>query len=215
MKDYNQIYEGVSSKPSDVKLASLGSSFGSIDELADRFRSFYKETHPILFDIMVKQVWLEQNFLWNGTRLSRTGNGVVIDQTYSYFLKYIVGITQKPVTTLAIFVAITKYFDDFFPNFSNHDPFKEPEYFKYPYKNVTLDFLFFVQNYHDKIKLLEEAEKRIMKVGEFIDWATSVALSYMDEKGNEVYRMACSRDFMPYLTKIEKGNDLSKIYGTK
>jgi hypothetical protein len=112
-----------------------------------------------------------------------------------------VGISQKIVTTDFVYTSIRTYFNDFFPNFTDHDPWKEPEYFKYPYKHVTLDFLMFVYQYHDRLKLLEEADERGMNIREFLDWAKDKALDYNIEVGKQIYEIK-RHSFSPYIKKI-------------
>ena len=203
MKQRPKIYENVSRDPSKKFISGIGSSLGSVDELVLRFRSFYKEAYLILFDLIVKQVWLEQKFLYNGVRRKRSMNGYGLDWIYSYFMKSVVGISQKPLTTCFIFTVVPTYFNDFFPNFSDHDPFEEPEYFKYPYKNVSLDHLLFVYQHHERLEMLAEAEKRSMNIKDFTDWAANQGLSCRDEKGEEMYSIV-RYSFLPYFKKIKK-----------
>jgi len=209
MKQYPKVYEDISRKPSENVLNSIGSSLGSVDELASSFRTFYKEAHLVLFNFIVKQIWLEQHFLYNGSRRgSRSSNGFTTDWAFAYFMKSIVGISQKPLTDGLIFVAIPTYFADFFPNFSDYNPFVEPEYFKYPYKHLTLDHLSFVYHCHDRLEILEEAERRSMKIGDFVNWASNHALSSLDEEGGQMYDI-CRYDFAPFVRRLNK----KKKYG--
>lgn len=188
MKHYPKANEDVSRKPSDVLLSNIGSLDGSVDELAGRFRSFYKDAHTSLFDMMVKEAWLEQRFVYAGVRRARSGNGYGIDWAFSYFFQAIVGISQKPLTAGPFFLIIPTYFKDFFPNFSDHDPFTEPEYFKYPYKHITLDHLAYVYQLHNRMEMLDEAEKRSMNIKEFTDWAANWAFSYAYERSPVLFR---------------------------
>jgi len=200
MKFCPKKHENISRMPSEKMIANISSSCGTVSELALQFRNFFKEAHSQLFDIMVKEIWLEQQLLYQGARRNRSGNGYGADWTYSYFIKNMVGISQKPVTSGTVFISIPTYFGDFFPNFSDHNPFEEPDYFKYPYKHITLDHLMFVYQYENRLELLEEADKRQMQIGEFYDWATNIALSDEDEKGNQVYSLK-RHSFIPYIKK--------------
>jgi hypothetical protein len=200
MKQFPKIYEDISRKPSDKIISNISSSFGSVEDLASKFRSFFKEAHLAFFDIIVKQVWLEQKFIFHGTRRNRNSNGYGSDWAYSYFMRSIVGISQKPLTINFIFRTTPTYFKDFFPNFSDHDPFEEPEYFKYPYKHVNLDHLTFVYQYHDRLELLDEAEKKLMNSAEFSNFAANHALSYRDDSGKQIYSIVRS-SYIPYIKK--------------
>lgn len=204
MKHYPKIYQDLSRLPSKKICSSIGSSAGSVDELAALFRNFYKEAYPILFDLIVKQVWLEQKFLYNGARRAgRFANGNTPDWAFSYFMKSIVGISQKPLTTGFIFVSLPSYIPDLFPTFSDHNPFEEPEFFKFPYKNITIDHMMFCYQYHDRIEMLKEADEKVMNIKEFMDWATNHVLSYNKDKSKEIYSI-CRHSFFPYIKRNKK-----------
>lgn len=207
MKHYPKRYEDIFSiNPKDTKPNKIGTRSGSIDELALKFRSFYKTVHPLIFDMMVKQTWLQMQFAYNGAPLNRTSNnGYAHDWAYGYFMKFIVGISQKPITLSFLFTTLTSYFADFFPDFLNHDPFLEPEYFKYPYKHVTLDFLIFVHMCDDRLEMLAEAEKREMKYVEFCNWVINQVLCYNDDIGEDRYAVTANQQGQPYIRDSSVG----------
>lgn len=180
MKNYLKVNEDLFKERPNV-IGKMGSTTGSTDELAVRFRSFYRGAYPILFDMIVKEVWLEQHFLYNGRRRLRSQNGHWIDAAFSYFMNAVVGISQRPITTGEVFTIIPTYFKELFPNFTDHDPFEEPEYFKYPYKHVTLDQFLLVHQCHNRMEMLDESEKRNMNSREFINWVTNWITCYSDE----------------------------------
>ena len=205
MKQYPKIFQDLAKKPSKKMILKMGSSLGSIDSLAIMFKEFYRETHAVIFNILVKEVWLEQKFLYDGVRRNGRGrNGVAIDKCFSYLVKGMAGISQKPITIGHFFVSVPTYFIDFFPKFSDYNPFEDLEYFKYPYKHITLDHLSFVYQCHNRLELLEEAESRHMKIWDFENWAANYALSYRDKKGNQLYEMSRADGFVPYIRKINK-----------
>lgn len=203
MKQYLKRYDDVSRrwKRGSLLLQNIGSSLGTAEELALKFRTFYKEAHLLLFDMLVKEVWLEQKFLYAGARRKgRSGNGMAADSAFSYFTKSMVGISQKALTDGMTFVAVPTYFKDFFPNFSDHDPFLEKEYFKYPYQHITLDHLLYVYQCDNRLELLKEAEDKRMSILDFYNWASNWAYSYNNEVGENIYVMTRS-DFIPYIKK--------------
>lgn len=203
MKTYPKEYADISRQPSDAFISRIGSSLGSADDLAVRFRSFYREVHPILFDFIIKHAWLEQHFLFNGMRrVKRSGNGNILDWAFSYFMKALVGISQKPLTDGIFFSSVQTYIKDFFPNFTDHDPFEEPEFFKYPYKHVTLDHLAFVYQCHNRLELLDEAEKRSMNIRDFMNWATNWMFCYNNDVDNDGKEYCLVRfSFIPYIKR--------------
>ncbi|MFA5444994.1 MAG: hypothetical protein WC262_08520 [Bacteroidales bacterium] len=205
MKHYKKTYEDVyHAEVDDVRLARMGSLLGSPEKLAEKFRAFYKDFHESFFGYVVKQVWLEQHFSYNGVRRSRRSqNGYVGDWAFSYFMKMIVGYSQKPLTVNFLFTAIATYLKDFFPDFLNHDPFAEPEYFKFPYENITLDHLFFVYMVDNRLELLEEAEKKKMSFFDFANWATNAVFCYNDDVNKDVYVLTNNRFFWAHLKKLK------------
>lgn len=202
MKHYPKTYKNLSSDLSPGIIAHTGSTLGSVVNLANNFKLFYKKAYDDLFEMIVKYVWLEQHFSYNGVRrVKRCRNGHAHDRAFSFFMNGIVGINQKPVTTSQVYSAVPSYLNDFFLDFLEHDPFKEPEYFKFPYKNITLDFLLYVYQCDDRLELLKEADERGMKSKEFIDWATNYVLCYNDDVGKDVYKIN-RHSFCPYIKKI-------------
>lgn len=202
MKIYPRVYEPISRKPSPVTLSHMGAAEGSLDDLARRFKKFYRQAHVTLFDMYVKQIWLESKYRYNSTRRTkRSGNGYMLDWSLAYFFNTVVGISQKPLTTGFYNTAIPNYFEELFPNFSDHDPFTEPKYFKFPYKHVTLDHMLFVYQHHERLEMLAYAEKKHMRYTDFIDWATNQALCYNDEMQEVVYQLS-RHSYIPYLKKV-------------
>lgn len=203
IKLYPKASENLSKDPSQKILENIGSSFGTPAELAAMFRSFYRSAHPVLFDMIVKEVWLEQKFLYGGVRRGRRSkNGYGADWAFNFFMTGDVGISQKPLTTGAVFITVPTYFKDFFPNFSDHNPFEEPEYFKFPYSHVTLDFLLIVYQHDERIQMLDYAEQTKMNIREFCNWSANQAMSYNAEKGEEVYSLK-RNSYIPYIRKAK------------
>lgn len=218
MKIYKKKDQNLSKRPSEETIAKMGSTLGSIDELARRFQKFYRKAHVLFFEWMVNEVWLEQKFTYGGVRRNgRSGNGYTADSVFAFFMRAVVGISQKPFTAGFFFIAIPTYFKDFFPNFSDHDPDDEPEYFKYPYKHVTLDHLAFVYQVHNRLELLDWAEEHAMTIHDFENWATQQCFAYNDEEnisytyyyrdGREEemprYKMWRWSSFVPYIRDMK------------
>lgn len=189
MKHYPKIHEDILNNW-DVLGKYVGSATGSIEDLANRFRSFYNEAHREIFMHIVKEVWLEQQILINGKkRLKRMGNGIFEDLCYGKFTKYQIGISQRVLTSSTIFHPVATYLIDFFPDFLKNDPFAEPEKYEFPYKNITLDFLYFVHMVDDRLDLLKHAEDKKMKYAEFVNWTINWVNCYNLEKGKDIYEI--------------------------
>lgn len=180
----------------DGVLKNLSSSYPeSTDELLKLIKPYLWESHRAFFDMVVRYKWYERSFLYKGKRLNPDGNGVILDKAVSFLTSSRTGVTRKLFSTGYYPGMIGSYLEDFFPNFSDHNPIQEPEYFKFPYKNLNLDHLFFVRLCHDRIEMLEEAERLAMPYIDFANWAYRRALCYNDEVGETVYMMATASVF--------------------
>ena len=180
---------------------------GTIDELISGFKDFYKEAHRSLFASFVKEVWLEQQIIYRDERrVKRVGNGKERDVGFGQFMKIAVGTSQRVLTANFCFTPVSTYFIDFFPEFLFHNPFKNPEKYKYPYENITLDHLLFVYQMDNRLEMLDEAEKKGMSYAEFINWATNWALCHNDDIGEDFYTLASGHAKWPYIrnNKLER-----------
>jgi len=212
MKQYPKTYGNISKDLPKTIYSRLGSAYGSIDDLVDLFRVFYKEAHPLIFSIIVKEMWCEQQVTYNGVRRTRRhGNGVTIDGAFSKFLRMNIGATQKPLTTGIAFTAIASYIPDFFPKFIDFNPFTEPEYFKFPYKNIFLDHLMFVSKVHNRMEMLEYAEKTSMPIDDFQNWSYNWVMNYNEETGVEMYGIDRGRrSWVPTIIRNNKVHSKKK-----
>lgn len=202
LKIYPKDSEPAASELSQDVINKLGSSYGTLDETIPIFRSFYKESFLSVFDILVKHVWLNQHLTYDGVRKKRGSNGFYPDKAFSFFANALVGINPRLLTGSSLFRSVVPYLKDFFPNFSDHDPFLEPEYFKYPYSHVTLDFLYVVYKHDDRIAMLDYAEEKKMNIREFVDWVLNYVRFENSERGTDVYLIKRNRDnFLPTVFK--------------
>ena len=204
-KIYNQINEPVATKLSDSFIGKIGANGMSLPELVGCFRSFYKESYPVLFEMVVKQVWLEQKVTFNNVRrYKRNGNGFSVEKAFSFFMTGMVGVGQKALTNNQILFSVVSYFKDFFPNFSDHNPFEEPEYYKYPYEYITPDFLYVVRDHDHRLEMLKYAEEKKMTIREFVEWAVNQITCENLDFGEEVYSIARNRSYFIYIKKNKK-----------
>lgn len=205
MKEYTKQYEDIyTSIEGDPRTEGITSTFGSSKELAVKFRDFYYDAHRQIFNNVVKHVWLEQQFVFKGTRRQRRyGNGQKVDWAFGYFMHSEVGISQKPVTMNYCFTAIVSYLPQLFPSFLDHDPFAEPEYYAYPFKHVTLDHMFFVYQMEERMEMLKVAEERHMKFSTFANWAVNQAFCVNDELGDIKYALGSSGYMWPRIKNVK------------
>lgn len=178
-----------------------------LEGLTVRFKDFYKVAHLSIFDTTVKQIWLEQQLNAGGLRRTkRRGNSHYADLSFGKFTKISVGISHRVLTANFCFTPVATYLIDFFPDFLLNDPFKNPEKYQYPYKNVTLDQLVFVYQMDQRLDLLEESERRRMSYAEFINWAINWALCYNDDIGKVQYKLMGGKLNWSYIKNLRLKN---------
>jgi hypothetical protein len=206
MKLYPKKYEDISCiRIKHEQLDRVGARTGTVIDLVNTFKSFYKETSKVLFDIIIKQVWLELQMTFDKKiRLSRVGNSYHEDKAYGLFMKSMVGTNQKIITGNNMYTIVASYLPEMFPDFLSHNPFFEPEYYVYPFEHVTLDFLAFVQKHHQRLEMLQYAEEREMSIMDFENWATNQAYCYNEEIDEEVYLLSTRVNGWKYIRKMNE-----------
>lgn len=204
MKEYPKTYEDISTDKMRACLKDVEPVSGTYAELIKKFRTFFRSAHLALFDIIMKQIWMETQFKYKGSRrLHYMSNGFTPDGIYRFFMVNEVGISQKVISMYFLHGPLATYIVDFFPEFLKHDPFTEPQYFKYPYKHVTLDFLLFCYQCHDRLEMLDYAEKKKMTFHEFMNWGANHALSYNEELEKDMYMMSEFKSGMSYIHRLD------------
>lgn len=167
-------------------LERIDSTYGSLDDLTLAFRDFAKGAHRTFFDLVIRHLWLEQQFTFNGTRRQRRyGNGHEFDAAFAFYMRSVVGFTPKLITRHPFSPVIASFIKDFFPKFKEGNPFKEPEKYLFPYKNLSLDHLYFVYQWDERIEMLEHAEKMAMTYSDFANWAHNHVRCYNKERGDD------------------------------
>lgn len=178
MRHHPKQYENISKfAPKAKSIADMGSRSGTLDDLIATYRNFYKSAHIALFDLSVRHVWLEHQYTYRGlSRGKATEQGYFPNKVYGYFMKNIVGVSHKPLTENLYFTSMASYFSAFFPKFYEHNPFEETGYFKFPYKNISIDHMSFVYQCEERLDMLAHAESLSMTYGDFRDWAMNHVL---------------------------------------
>lgn len=146
--------------------------------------------------------------VYQGRRRKRRKNGFREDSSFGWFMKSLVGVSQKPIVANMCFTATATYIKEMFPDFLNQSPFKNPEYYKYPFEHVTLDHMFFVYHCEDRMEMLQYAEDKKLNYLDFVNWATNHVMCYNDEIGQERYSLSSAKYMWPYI----KNNSYSKTW---
>jgi len=123
-------------------------------------------------------------------------------------MKAVVGVSQKPIVANMAFTAVATYLKELFPDFLVKSPFKDPEYYKYPFEHVTLDHVFFVYQCEERMDMLKHAEEEELSIIDFVNWATNHVLSYNEDVGKEIYTLTTAKYMWPYI----KNNTYSRTW---
>jgi len=162
----------------------------STDGYAALLRESYQEMERRVFDSMVKCVWLERRFKYGGQWRRRPNqHGFYLDWSFGVFMRRIVGHDNRMFTSGSgsyTAARIVTYFDDFFPNFMERNPFEEKH--EFPYSSIGLGHLMVVHQMRDvRLDLLRVADERGMPYAEFLDWVLNWILCHNEELSKDRY----------------------------
>lgn len=176
MKEYKKIYEDHARREASLKKCNIDwvetlqgiGPYEYIKNIRKSVLEFQKDS----FDHMVKFYWLSWQYVYAGTEKRKArGNGFWMDGSWGLFMRNHVGLEHFIITQNRMNGALSTYFEDFFPDFTDRDPFKEK--MEYPYKHVTLEFLLSVYQMPERLDLLKIAEDRKMSYLDFIDYVAN------------------------------------------
>jgi hypothetical protein len=176
MDNQNRTYDRIFSVDNDSKHTLDESKIGAIgmskEEYERQFRKFLNESFTRLFDDVVRISWFRRIFMCHGkkTIYPIQKNPMNYNTIFVKHLRRIIGKDIQILTRSRYFSKIEGYFKDFFPGFTDGNPFTNPEYYKFPYKNITVDFLIPVNQLNDRLTLLKEADEQNMSYAVFLDY---------------------------------------------
>ena len=207
MKNYPKTYEDVYTSEKSLRACQpwkIGTDNGmDKDEYQELFKKTIRKFQDDIFDGLVKIYWLRRRFAYNGRHRAKDyGNSVGPDRAYSVFVRNRIGYEPKTITVPEIFPRIISYFNDFFPEFFEKNPFEEE--YKYPYKYVTIDFLGVVYQMEERLELLEQAEKEKMGYAEFLDYINNYINCYNEDVGYDHFVYLNDRWHTPHVSIMKK-----------
>ena len=182
------------------------------------FKDFLKSFYEDLFLQCVKLSWLRRKFTYNGHAAkmpvyasTRYWNGMFVR-----FLRKYVGHDIQVITKSYFFPKLeTYYFDEFFPEFMYENPFKNPDYYKFPYQNISLEYLTTVYQLDDRFGLLEEANLQKMSYAVFLDYVLNHVNTENELLGRERYFLTQSFSrYQPYFFR-DSDKNFRPIKGSK
>jgi hypothetical protein len=192
-KTYEDVFSSdLPSNKNSIKTEHIKIDVMETEEYCLLFKSFLKDFYTRLFDDCVKLSWLRRKFTYAGQRAkmplyssSRMYHGKFI----KYLRRYI-GHDIQVVTKGYFYTKLeTYYFDTFFPGFEEGNPFTNPDYYKFPYENITFEYLTTVYQLDDRFDLLKEADKRGLNYAEFLDYVLNHTLSENERLGRDRYHL--------------------------
>ena len=199
MKSHPKTYEDVfsSDHPSNtVKLVidQVSAYQMEMEEYVPLFKNFLKDFYLSLFNGGVRLAWLRRKFVYYGSRTKYPipRNSPRFNVAFVKFLRRNIGIDLQIVTKSKFFSKIETYFEDFFPDFDEGNPFENPNYYKYPFENVSIDFLVVVWQLDDRIELLRLAEEQKMDYAKFVDYVINHIYCENDLLGKKRYVVKAS-----------------------
>ena len=205
-KNYKREYEKVFTnedaikKKCDIDKVSVYNDVLPINEYQNLYKEAIADLRKGVFDPLVKATWLSRQFCYRGKRRTRTkGNGFMLDSAFGLYTRNYVNFDSRLLTRSVPFRSVATYFDDFFPNFSEGNPFKEE--YVYPYKYMSLECLIVVYQMDERLDLLREGEKAKMPYTKFVDYVLNYISCFNEEHG-DTYLFTFSHVYLPYIKKI-------------
>lgn len=175
-----------------------------VDEYISTFTEFLRDFYNNLFLDCVKLSWLRRKFIYYNNKISLPAykNSFIVTNAFVKFLRRVIGKDIQIITKGPFFTKLESYyFDEMFPDFEEGNPFKNPDYYKFPYKNISLDYLLVIYQLDDRFEILKEADEKKMNYAEFLDYVINHIYSEND-------RLKKDR----YIFKINKNNTKKTHY---
>ena len=209
MKIYPKRFENVFSEDHIYKgrydFSKISIKEMELDDYARFFGALLKKFSDELFLFYVKATWLKKRFFYNGKQIEAKGpSGGALDYVFSRFLRRVVGSDTQFFTRDFLYPKISSYFKDFFPGFNEGDPFKNEDFYKFPFKNITIEFSAVVYQLDDRIRLLKYADEQKMTYAKFLDFIINQIYSINEEIGRDRYIFVTSRNCQNYVRDTDK-----------
>ncbi len=193
-KNYPQKYEPYATREDKLrcycvidKVSAFNDVPGNTAIYLKMFRDTLKKFHEEIFNNMVKIEWLKRRFCYGGEHRVEDNQRGRMDAHYGIFVKYYVGAEMKKFYTSGEWAnRLTKYFDDFFPNFNEGNPFVDN--YRYPFEYMSIDCLLLVNRIPERMNLLKYGESQKMEYPQFVDYVINWYKCYNEEEG-ETYEL--------------------------
>lgn len=205
MIQHNKKYENVFSEDSEKSRTKLNLDEIKIKEMdlqeyVDLFNNFLHDFYNNLFLDCVKLSWMRRKFIYYGHKMNLPiyRNPMIVQNAFVKFLRRTVGNDIQMITKGSFFTKFESvYFDKMFPNFEEENPFENPDYYKFPYENITPDFLIVVYQLEERFEILKYADDKKMSYAKFLDYVVNHILSENDRLGRDKYSFRTNNQNTP------------------
>lgn len=218
MKKYEKVYEEVYTSKritSKLDITRASNDLGlTMVEFAQALREAWMEMSISLYESSLKMEWLARQFKYKVKisgreryRRKRT-TGSDAPHQWGVFTKNYAGVDVAPLRISFVNHAIVKYVDELLPQFSKKNPYKDTEYFKYPFEFITVDYMVLVYQMECRMDLLRIAEEEKMSFAEFIDYVINHVGCHNEEIGKDQYVLISANGKAPLYFKntMKKGS---------
>jgi len=206
-KTFENVYsEDVPKSSSRLKWENLAADGMELDEYISLFKGFLTDWYKDLFFQCVKLSWLRRRFVFCGkkTILPMYKNSLAANLAFLKLVRRYMGRDLQIITKTTVFQKLELYFDEFFPLFEEKNPFEDPDYYKFPYKNISIDFMMVVYRLDDRLELLKEADKKDMSFAVFLDYVINHVFSENELLGRCRYTLIPTSRTLLYIHDSDK-----------
>jgi hypothetical protein len=219
MRHHKKTYENVFSQDkkssnSQFKIEKVSVGELGVDNYIKIFKEYLNDFFGSIFNGYVKLSWMRRKFSYCDlkTILPMYRTAPVLNLAFVKMMRRVIGKDIQIITRGKGFSKIETYFEDFFPGFMDGNPFENPDYYKFPYKNITLDFLMVVHEMDDRLELLDIADKEDMSYAVFQDYVINHAYSENEILGYNKYQINHNYDMHSpfYIRDIDKSKQTKK-----
>lgn len=197
MRKHPQQFEKVfsedrKSSTSKIKTENINIEGMSITEYTMLFHNFLKDFYDDLFLKCVQLSWLRRKFTYANSKAkypfylsTRSFQG-----NFNKFIRRFIGNDIQIITKGYFFSTLENYyFDILFPGFMDGDPFENPDYYKFPYNNISIEYLMLIYQLDDRLELLKEADDKKMSYAGFLDYVINHIYSENEVLGRDRYSL--------------------------
>jgi len=222
MQTHSKTYEDVFSSDrvksrTKLNLDKISTGEMELNEYVSQFQEFLTNFYLSLFLGCVKLSWLRRKFSYYGrkTVLPMQKNSRILNTAFVKLLRRNVGKDIQIITRGKFFAKLELYFDEFFPDFESENPFENPDYYIFPFKNISMDYLMVVYQLDDRIGLLQKADDGKMSYATFMDYVINYVYTENEILGRDRYEIRHNQDRnFPFHVK-DSDKDLQAKRGKK